>query len=174
MKIIDEKGKLFGKINIIDLLVLLVLIAGLAILAVRGLGSKGGSNTAAPTTGHLTYQVMCTAINEDVYEEVLRQVDEAGGQVQLMASGEMLNAYVTKVEGVPRVNMVYDDQGNLHYVEEYGENRRMDVTFTIDADGVDQLLNKVGTQEVRVGRTHIVKTLNFEFTGGVVTSCDWA
>ncbi len=173
MKIIDEKGKLFGKINIIDLIVLLVLIAGVAVFAMRSLGSKGSSPSPAASYGHLTYQVMCAAINEDVYEEVLRQVDAAGGQVQLMASGEMLTAYVTKVDAEPHVSLVYDDQGVLHYVEEYGENRRMDVTFTIDADNVDQLLNKVGSQEVRVGRTHIVKTLNFEFTGGVVTSCVW-
>ncbi len=173
MKIIDEKGKIFGKINIIDLLVLLVLIAGLVLLAVRFTGSKGNDNPAV-TSGHLTYQVMCAAINEDIYEEVLRQMDAGGGQVQLMASGEMLSAYVTHVDAKPHVSLVYDDQANLHYVEEYGENRRMDLTFTIDADGVDQLLNKVGTQEVRVGRAHIVKTLNFEFTGGVIISCVWA
>ncbi len=173
MKIIDEKGKIFGKINIIDLLVLLVLIAGLVLLAVRFTGSKDKASPAA-TSGHLTYQTMCAAINEDVYEEILRQMDAGGGKVQLMASGEMLNAYVTHVDAKPHVNLVYDDQANLHYVEEYGENRRMDITFTIDADGVDQLLKKVGTQEVRVGRTHIVKTLNFEFTNGVITSCSWS
>lgn len=174
MKIIDEKGKLFGKINIIDLIVLLILIAGLVLLAARFLAPKDSGSSAEVTYGHLTYQVMCAAINEDVYEEVLRQMDDGGGQLQLMASGEMLNAYVTNVDATPHVNIVYDDQGNLHYAEEYGDTRRMDVTFTIDADNVDQLLNKVGTQEVRVGRTHIVKTLNFEFSGGVVTSCVWS
>lgn len=174
MKILDEKGKIFGKINIIDLLVLLVLIVGLVLLAVRFLAPKEDAGlSATATTGHLTYQVACSAMSNDMYEEVLRQMDAAGGKVQLMASGEMLDAYVTQVEGKPHVNIVFDDQGNVHYPEEYGDICRMDVTFTIDADNVDQLLNKVGTQEVRVGRPHIVKTLNFEFTNCIVTSCVW-
>ncbi len=174
MKIIDEKGKFFGKINIVDLIVILILIAGLVLLAVRFLGSDKSADSPAASTGHLTYEVMCGAIREDVYQEVLRQMEDAGGKVQLMASGEMLTAYVTQVEAEPHLNMVYDDQANLHYVEEYGDARRVDLTFTIDADGVDQLLNKVGTQEVRVGRSHIVKTLNFEFANGIITTCAWS
>ncbi len=41
---IDKKGKLFGKINIIDLLILLVLVVAIAVLGVKFLG-KGGKDT---------------------------------------------------------------------------------------------------------------------------------
>ncbi len=40
---IDKKGKLFGKINIIDLLILVILVAAIAVLGVKFLG-KGGKD----------------------------------------------------------------------------------------------------------------------------------
>ena len=35
MKIVDEKGKLFGKINLIDFLALVLVVAALVLMAVR-------------------------------------------------------------------------------------------------------------------------------------------
>ena len=32
---------------------------------------------------------------------------------------------------------------------------------------------KVGTQEVRVGKGHILKTTHFEFNYGVIQTCEW-
>ena len=45
--------------------------------------------------------------------------------------------------------------------------------FTIVAYGVDTITTKVGTQEVRVGKAHIIKTTHFEFASGSVVTCDW-
>ena len=45
MKMIDSKGKLFGKINIIDFLLLLVLVAAIAVLGVKFLGGKTVGDT---------------------------------------------------------------------------------------------------------------------------------
>ena len=33
---------------------------------------------------------------------------------------------------------------------------------------------ELGSQEVRVGKTHIVKTTHFELNGGIVLTCEWA
>ena len=35
MKVVDEKGKIFGKLNIIDLLVILLLIAAVALVGYK-------------------------------------------------------------------------------------------------------------------------------------------
>ncbi len=42
---IDKKGKLFGKINIIDLLILIILVAAIAILGVKFLGGGRGTDS---------------------------------------------------------------------------------------------------------------------------------
>ena len=43
--IIDKKGKLFGKINIIDFLILIILVAAIVILGMKFLGGGRGKDT---------------------------------------------------------------------------------------------------------------------------------
>ena len=40
MKIIDKKGKLFGLVNIVDLIVLLLVVAVIGVVATKLMGSK--------------------------------------------------------------------------------------------------------------------------------------
>ena len=47
MKLIDEKGRLFGKVNLIDLLVVLLIVAVLAAVVWK----LGGKKAAAAVTG---------------------------------------------------------------------------------------------------------------------------
>ena len=47
MKLVDEKGRLFGKINLIDLLVVLLIVAVLAAVVWK----LGGKKAAAAVTG---------------------------------------------------------------------------------------------------------------------------
>lgn len=174
MKILDEKGKLFGKLNIIDLLAILVLVAALAFggykLATRG--SSGGGTAAEGTS--LTYTTRVLNVTGDTYAEVLRQLELAGGKDQLMANGSMIpNSYITGVEAVPHVNYLTDDQGQVTISRDSGPDARYDLLFTIQAQASDPVTSLVGTQEVRVGKSHIVKSVHLEFTGTVVT-CDWA
>lgn len=173
MKLIDEKGKLFGKLNIIDLLAILVLVAALAFggykLATRG--SITGSTAAEGTS--LTYTTRVNSVTPETYAEVLRQMELNGGRDQLMANGSMIpNSYITAVEAVPHVNYNPDSQGNLVISEDAGASARYDLIFTIEAQASDPTTSLVGTQEVRVGKSHIVKTVHLEFTGNIVT-CDW-
>lgn len=172
MKIVDEKGKLFGKLNIIDLLAILVLVAAVIFAAARFLGPS--VDDSAASGAKLTYTTMVGAVEPAVYDEVLRQIEAAGGRDQLMANGEMVDAYVVDVEAVPHVNYSADAAGNIVRSEEDFPDGRLDVTFTIEANVPDVTTNLVGTQEVRVGKTHIVKTTHFEFGYSVIASCDWS
>lgn len=170
MKIVDEKGKLFGKINVIDLLVVLVLVAAVVFLAVRFLG--GGTNVVNQTT-KITYTTTALSVEPATYEEVLRHMELAGGKDQLMANGELVDGYVVKAEAVPHVNYSTDAQGNVvRSVEDY-EGGRLDVTFTVEANVADPIATKVGTQEVRVAKNHILKTVHFEFPYSTIMTCDW-
>ena len=172
MKIVDEKGKLFGKINLIDLLALIITAAAVIFLAVRFLGGSGGDVINGATK--LTYTAQVQAVDQPTYNEVLRQMELAGGKDQLMANGELLNAYVTKVEAVPHVSYNTDAAGNTVRSEENYDGGRWDLTFTVEANVADPVTSKLGTQEVRVGKSHILKTTHFEFTYGSVLTCDWA
>lgn len=170
MKIIDEKGKLFGKLNLIDLLVVVILIAAILFLAFRF--TRKDANPVNSST-KLTYTTLVANITPEVYEEVQRQMAAAGGKDQLMASGDLLPAYVTKVEARPHAVYQPDDNGVITASEEQGEDAHLDLVFTIEANVVNPIVNEVGPQEVRVGKSHVVKTVHFEFTYGSILTCDW-
>ena len=45
MSIIDRKGKLFGKLNIIDLIAIVLIVAVIALVGYKLVSSGGGSST---------------------------------------------------------------------------------------------------------------------------------
>ena len=88
----DKKGKIFGKVNLIDLFVVILILAIVVVLAWRVLGGSG--NSSAPSTATtLTYTVAVNDVSSDIYESILNYMPDD----QLMASGELLPAYVTDV-----------------------------------------------------------------------------
>ena len=101
---IDEKGRLFGKLNIVDLLVILVVLVAVVVLGVKFLGKDGGGGIN-PGKTQVTYTI--------------------------------------------------------------------DLLFTIECNVVNPVTTEIGTQEVRVGKTHTVKTDKFELMNGVILDCEW-
>lgn len=168
MKVVDEKGKIFGKLNIIDLLVILLLIVAVALVAVKVLRHDGAGNIPRTT---LTYTVQVPSVDPKVYEEIQTWIGNGEPGDQLMANGALLDGYVTAATAVPHVNYGVNDQGQATVSTE--QNGRLDVTFTIRANVANAITSEVGTQEVRVGKIHIVKTTHFELINGTILSCDW-
>lgn len=172
MKVIDEKGKLFRKLNIIDLLVIILIIAVAAILGVKLLG---GEDTVAAASTKLTYTVRVTGQQENIAERLAQYVDpETGKKDQLMSEGQLLNGYVVNYWTEPtRYNRsIYGeiDIVNATYSADAG---LVDICFEIEVSVASAVKNEVGTQEVRMGKTHIVKTTHFEFSNGLIENCVW-
>ena len=169
-----KDGKLFGKINIIDLLVILIAVAVVVMVALKMTGHLGGTNTAATTK--VVYTARVERVDRDVYEAAAAFVEsaKAAGKEgdRLMANGELLNGYITDVAAVPHEKTTVGTFEGGFSVTSDGDT--LDVTFTIVAYGVDTITTKIGTQEVRVGKGHIVKTTHFEFANSTVVTCEWA
>ena len=161
MKLVDEKGKLFGKLNIVDLLVILVIVAAAALLALKLLG---GGNIVGSSPDKLTYTVRVMEVDPSTYDSVCQFVDrESGKKDQLMSSGQFLNGYIVDVAASTHVPSPSDEVG--------GET--LDLLFTIEVIPSDAAQNTVGTQEVRIGKAHIVKSQHIEFENGVIMTCQW-
>lgn len=164
MRIVDEKGRLFGRLNIVDLIVVLLILAAVAALGVKLLSRDSGA-LVEPTK--LTYTVKVSAVEPQVYQEIL---DNIPGQ--LMASGELLDGWVTAVDATPAKNgATVNVTGSA--VDVTLRDDLLDLVFTIEANVTNTVTNEIGTQEVRIGKTHIVKTTAFELPSGVILSCDW-
>ena len=162
MKLMDEKGRLFGKLNIVDLLVILLVVAVGAVLAVKLLAPSDDGGGA--DTRKLTYTVRVMEVTRDTYENVCQFVDAAAGKKdQLMASGQLLDGYVVDVSATDHIPTASDVVG--------GET--LDLVFTVEANITELIANKVGTQEVRIGKSHILKTVHLEFEKSTILTCHW-
>ena len=162
---IDEKGRLFGKINIVDLLVILVVVIAAAVLGMKFLRPGSSTNTAGGATA-VTYTVVVENVRPEVYENVQKYVPST-----LMASGELLDGQVVAVTAVPHMeNVVLNTESGTQLVQV--EQKNLDLTFTVECNVLNTITTEIGTQEVRVGKTHIVKTDKFELVG-VVSDCSW-
>lgn len=160
MKIINEKGKLFGVINIVDLL---VLVAAIAVIA--GVGYKLFAPQIAEATSKqvpMTVVVRVRGATPFLVEEVERN-SQVGKKI--VSGSSYTEAVITDMQIEPYDQQVTTADGQI--VTARDPDKR-DLVFTIEttvAEGT--AAPSIGTQEVRAGRTFIVKTNDFETTGNI-------
>lgn len=149
--LIDNKGKLFGKLSVIDILIILIILAGLA-----GAYYKFGRSGAVFTK---TEDVKITFFAEDVTDFTANNV-KVGDIVKDKVSGSIIGK-VTNVEIGPDIFYSPNDQGKMIKSSKEGYNSiKIDVTgkASITANAVtfgtaDMLVNR--TTEVYFGNTTI-------------------
>ena len=144
MKLIDEKGRLFGKINLIDLLVVLLIVAVLAAVVWK----LGGKKAAAAVTGtekKAVYTVEFEDVPADIAEYAKTQT-----QKSLVNDSKLIDAVITDVQ-------------TEVYANDF-DHVRLYITVEASASFTGNVY-KVGPQEVRVGYEYILKTSEFELTG---------
>ena len=160
----EKQGKLFGKINIVDLIVIVVIIVVIIAVAFKLLGG----NAVGGTKTKLTYTVLVEGVTPAAYDSLLAYIPGDS----LMASGEILPATVTNVEVAPH-SATATLSTTTGFLQIPIQEDLLDLTFTIEAEVTNTVTNELGTQEVRIGKTHILKTQHFEFSGGTIQSCLW-
>lgn len=171
-----KDGKLFGKINIIDLLVIIMAVVIVAAVALKMTGRLGA---VVPEVGtNITYTVRVERVDAEVYENVKSFIDaaQAAGKTgdQLMSNGACLPAYITKVEAVPAQEKTEIAVGDNYVGIVTSGKDLLDLTFTVEGYVANNTKTELGSQEVRVGKRHIVKTTHFELENGTILSCEWA
>ncbi|HPE15754.1 MAG TPA: DUF4330 domain-containing protein [Oscillospiraceae bacterium] len=151
-------------INPIDLIVVILILALGAVGAYKLLGSSasGGEKQSV----EVTYKVKVEGQDLRTYESLKKKVPS-----QLMAGESLYPGYVVDATTEPCTFFTVDDDGNLVLTE---NSDLVNIIFTIQCtltNGAVQT-NKIGTQEIRIGKSHIVKTEYFELTGDII-SMDW-
>lgn len=160
----EEKSRRSGKFNVVDIVILAIVLVGLVFVGMKFLGSRNGGGSA-PT--RIEYTVLVEEVLPDVCETVM---EYRKANVQLMANGELVDGHVVDISYQPHINYEPNDAGVVTPSKEEGEGARMDMIFTIQATVENPVTCKVGTQEVRIGKSHIVKTAEFEMEGYPTTT----
>lgn len=160
MKIINEKGKLFGVINVVDLL---VLVAAIAVVA--GVGYKLFAPQIAEATSKqvpMTVVVRVRGATPFLVEEVQRN-DQVGKKI--VSGSSYTTATITDMRIEDYVQQVTTADGRI---VDATDPSKKDIIFTIETTvAEDTAAPSIGTQEIRAGRTMIVKTNDFETTGNI-------
>ena len=104
MKFIDEKGRLFGKINLIDLLVILLVVAAAAAVIWKTVGQKAAASVQAEPI-RVTYTVLCEDVPQDICDYAETQVGE-----KLLNNAKLLDAEIVSCESTPMGGAETDGQ----------------------------------------------------------------
>ncbi len=166
MKIINEKGKLFGLINIVDLLVLLAVIA-----VVVGVGWKiFAPKVEAAVNPEVT---MTTTMRVRGATPFLVGEFESNDQTgkQLVNGNTYVAATIADVSVEDYVQQVTTADGRI--VDALDPSKK-DIMVVVESKVTkDTPTPKIGTQEVRAGRTFTLKTNDIE-TIAIIESVDFA
>lgn len=112
--IIDKKGKLFGKVNIIDLIVIIVLIAAVVLVGYRFLFNKSQTTQS----GDAVKTVRMTLYGKEVPDFVPDKIHE-GDPVSLFEKNVKMGKVVSVSKGEAFTNDIADD-GSVVKVPVYG------------------------------------------------------
>jgi hypothetical protein len=152
MKLVDEKGKLFGLINIVDFLVLLaiLLILGGAAYKLKG---PGGGDTASKT-------VRVTVLAPAIRPEMLTNI-KVGDR---MVSGSSFTDVVIKdVKTRPAYMITTDSEGRrVEAIDPYLKDLIVVVEGKTPIAGATINL---GGQEIRRNKDYYIKSLDYEYKG---------
>jgi len=157
MALIDGKGRLFGKINIVDLLILLLIIS---IAGGVYLIFFGRSDKQVVETSKVVYDFEITNVNKDFVDAIT-----PGDPIRDSTRGNELGTVVSKTSR--NATMLNEDLINGRYVIADVPNA-YDVVITIEAKANITPANIiVGGAEVKVGKKFFIKGKGYANQGFV-------
>lgn len=133
--ILDKKGKLFGKVSIVDIIVLLIVIVGIIGLffTKMSLDSKkymsDGSDMLLKASEE--YDKMTIKLKVEKVRDITKDAIVIGDEVYLV-SGDVLLGIITDVYSKPATDTIDTNDGALYTVE---IPERYDVTIVVEGYG---------------------------------------
>lgn len=155
MKLIDEKGRLFGKANIVDLFVVIIVVAIVAAVGYRFLSPDVNNEGTNPLTED-EYCYVTLYCNQMVPE--MSQTVKVGDK--LVANGKYTDAEIVAIGEKPAAYVGYNSDG-VAVLSDHPLWKDLTVIVK-EKVSPNNVILKVGDQEVRVGYQYIFKTQRVE------------
>jgi hypothetical protein len=156
MKLINEKGKFFGIINVFDLAVILLLVLVVAFGGYRFYQNRAAEASVEKTDIFVT--IKCPMVTDTVINAV-----KSGDR--FLTGVNYVNGTVTEVTSEKAYDTVERADGTYAW-SEHPVLKDMYVTVKMHEDPANPIL-KLGTQEIRVGKAIFMKTQRIEVLGTV-------
>jgi hypothetical protein len=162
------KKKLLWKFNIVDIFIILLIIAIIAFVSYKIIGTQRAASSKE--MGTMTYVVKVSGMEKSLYDNIVSCLPS-----QMANSGAYIYGDVVSAEYEP-CDLEYEEVSSpvnyalKGYVKVPEDREYVTAYFTCSAR-VDfkDLLNMVGTQEIRLGRSYYVKGVDFEVVGTIIS-----
>ena len=156
----EQKKRRF---NVVDIIAVILILAVLAFAGTK-LMSRGGSGAAEEQTKiPVTYLAKAEGVDARLYDNCLEHLPS-----KMMASGALVGGEIIAVEKEPYMVMTPAGDG----VEDPERvNLIFTATTTVNQEAV--MTTKVGDQEIRVGKPHLINSEYIEFQVGIITDVQW-
>lgn len=158
-----KNRKLFGKLNIVDIIIIIVIIAAAAFFGYRYLkiGNDSGVNTV-----EIKYTVVVESMPEALYEEIAPTLPAGMISGKETVPGTILSCS-SKPCTVESIKSSYPYGTDVELTVIPDENEKFvtasfECVATVNANSVN---NEFGAQELRIGRVHYLKSRNVELIG---------
>ncbi len=153
------------KINLVDIIIIVLI---LAVALFFGMKFFGGKNATA-TKSDINFTVLVQGVPKQSLDDIKKALP-----AKQIADGKYIDCETKSVESSPSKVDKIEKTNTDPYVKTTvlpdQNDEYVDLTFTSNAQVVAaSLLTEVGTQEVRVGRSFIIKAKDFELTGTILT-----
>ncbi len=155
MKIIDDKGRFFGKINLLDLVVLIIIIIAVWVVGTKVVSNPESYNISQSNNVKDMYvTIKCQNVTDEFIEAL--QVGD-----RLVAQNAYTGGTIHKIhEPVKAIYSGYDSNGNVT-LSEHPYHKDVLVTLVTKQD-IDNPVIKVNGQEARIGSRIFFKTQKVE------------
>ncbi|GBF35376.1 hypothetical protein DCCM_4499 [Desulfocucumis palustris] len=154
MKLIDEKGKVLGIINVIDLIILLVIV-----LVGAGAAYKYTHKEAQGEIKTVEFQVMVPCVRPE-----LAQAVKAGDK--MVQGGSYTTVTVKSVDIKPGLSVNLNAQGNK--VISYDPYMKDVFVVNEGKVNISSASITMGGQEIRIGKDYYVKSRDYELKGTIM------
>ena len=163
MKLLDEKGRLFGKINVIDLFVLIVIIYA-AIFAARWIKIAEDPSWAQVTIS----RAHCTAVTE--VPNYIANIAKVGDEI-IDVRGKVVG-YIEKIEpfsGRTPPAIYYSKNGERIALYKHNNQRSLLVHIALDTyEKGGQLYSAIDNNPMMIGSAMLISTKHYSSNGLVL------
>lgn len=173
----EKKDKSTKRFNIIDVAIIIVVLLLIAGVVWQLFSAKSDAEEAAQldeeiinyaSSPHMRCTVVCPNVPKEAAEIMVQSED-----TQINNNYQDLAAYIVESEIRPNTDTVVMADGTTATLE---DNDTCTVVFVIEgyfdrAASEEAMAYKLGTQELRIGKSYIVKTKSIE-TSGYVTAME--
>lgn len=158
----EQKAKHAGKFNIVDIIAVALILLVLAFVGYKLLDNSG-SEAVQKEMIKVTYKVKVEGVAPELYENCLAHLPS-----KLMASGALVGGQIETVEKEPYCVLGPDGE----WVE---DPNHVTLLFTATTETAKEavMTTKVGEQEVRIGKEHILKSEYIEFAKATIVDVQW-